>query len=300
MESSDGQEIVDFDETIPAHDLGRGSIALPLLVRAGASGAGAPQVVPLSEPPPAPPPPATTRETPPSRPAVELLAPAPPAEQADRRAEEGHGASGNEVPSERPQHSAPPALIAPVVMPAPRAPSPQGAGDGALIPRPPPSSRQAPPPSGGSRPSPAPVVTQVEHAARSPYLTEPPPELDGSSKRRRMVRIMVAALVIGAVGITWSVVRSQLEASPGPAVPQGTTTAVVPPPPPPQPPPSAATSTATAVDPGKVTHPGKPTPSGPTPGVHNKGPVRGRVPKQPTDGTIVVPDPDEDSVPAAP
>ncbi len=87
-----------------------------------------------------------------------------------------------------------------------------------------------------------------------------------------MVRFMVAGLVIFAVGITWSVVRSQLDLSPAVAVSPTADTSVAPPPPPPPPttaPPSMDTS-ATAVDPGKVTHPSKPTPS-----VH-RGPMPGR------------------------
>src|SRR5262249_22077246 len=64
--------------------------------------------------------------------------------------------------------------------------------------------------------------------------------------------------------------------------------------PPPAPPPRVtATATAQAVDPGKVTHPGKPAPP---PGVH-KAPFRGK--PKPPEGTIVVPEPDEDAVPPA-
>jgi hypothetical protein len=113
-----------------------------------------------------------------------------------------------------------------------------------------------------------------------------------------MVRILIAALVISAAGITWTVVRSQIEPAPGPAVPPMSATTSAAPAPPPPPPPVTATATATAVDPGKVTHPGKPAPA---PGVHKSpggAPHRGK-PKPPSDGTIVVPEPDEDAVPPA-
>jgi hypothetical protein len=55
----------------------------------------------------------------------------------------------------------------------------------------------------------------------------------------------------------------------------------------------------TAVDPGKVTHPGKVAPSGTVP---RKGPLRPFQKRPSGDGTIVVPDPapDDDSVPPAP
>src|SRR5262249_28049592 len=130
----------------------------------------------------------------------------------------------------------------------------------------------------------------------SPLLTEPPPELDGS-KRRRMVRFMVAGLLLFAVGITWTVVRSQIDASSGVAVPPPATTTASPPPPPPPPPPEpppVPTTPAPAHDPGKVTHPSKPAPT--APGVRKFVP-RGRTFRQPNDGTIVVPEPDEDPAP---
>jgi serine/threonine-protein kinase len=317
LEGHDGHEIVDFDETAPAHDP-RASIAVPLVNRAAPPPSSLhAALVPLSEPPPPPPmvvthdraePPPSGRSQPAQAVPVEA-APisSPPSSQRD---------SPN--PSSAPPIPGPPSsrrgLIAPVMAPPPRvdaaaparaevagplevgAPAsprpprpplvspPSSDAVAQSIPRPPSSSRNLPPPS----PSAAPVVTPVEtHRA---LLTEPPPELDGS-KRRRMVRYLVAGLVLFAAGITWTVVRSQLDFSSGVAVPNATVSVAPPPPPPPLP--SMATATAAAVDPGKVTHPGKPTPSGPAPAI-NKGPMRGgRIPRQPNDGTIVVPEPDE-------
>jgi serine/threonine-protein kinase len=268
-EAHDAHEIVDFDETIPATAEHRPSIAVPLLVRAGTPpSTQTPALAPLSEPPRA-------SE---SAPASEAAAPAR---------------------SERPQ------VIAPVVMPPPRpavAPPPGPDAAPPSIPRPPPSSRHATPQSsaraaGGSA---APVVTPLESPTRSgALLTEPPPELDGSGKRKRMVRFMVATLVIAAAGITWTVVRSQLDpgsGSVGTPTSSATTTPAPPPPPPPAPEPSATTTTtAAAVDPGKVTHPSKPAPA-------VKGPLRRPTKKsEPSDGTVVVPDPpSDDSVAPAP
>jgi hypothetical protein len=117
-----------------------------------------------------------------------------------------------------------------------------------------------------------------------------------------MVRYLLATLMLFAVGLAWMVVRSQLDLSWATATPppDPTTTTVTPPPPPPQPAPPPPKDTASAngaaVDPGKVTHPTKPTPSV---GVH-RGPLHPRPPKPPSDGTIVVPEPDEDTAPAAP
>ncbi len=116
-----------------------------------------------------------------------------------------------------------------------------------------------------------------------------------------MVRYLLATLMLFAVGLTWMVVRSQFDLSWAVAVPPPDPTTAPPPPPPPphsEPPPpkDMASSNGAAVDPGKVTHPTKPTPSV---SVH-RGPLHSRPPKPPTDGTIVVPEPDEDTVPAAP
>jgi serine/threonine-protein kinase len=126
--------------------------------------------------------------------------------------------------------------------------------------------------------------------------TDPPPELDGS-KRRRMVRILAVGLLLGAAGVVWGVVRSQLHSSPAgdpsdapsaSPVPSASTppaaTAVIP------------SFTAAAVDPGKVTRPTKPTPA-----VKPVNTPRARPQKRPPqDGTIEVPDPPDDSVPPAP
>lgn len=145
------------------------------------------------------------------------------------------------------------------------------------------------PSSGGLRPS------TVSGLARSGLMpTDPPPELDGS-RRRRMVRILAIALVLGAAGVAWGVVRSQLHATGADpveipsAVPSPSASA------PPTPSMVIPSFTAAAVDPGKVTRPTRPTPtvkSGPAP--------RPRV-KRPPEGVIEVPDgPPDDSVPPAP
>ena len=128
--------------------------------------------------------------------------------------------------------------------------------------------------------------------------TDPPPELDGS-KRRRMVRILAIGLVLGAAGVAWGVVRSQLHATTESAgrIPSA------PPPPsastPPAPSMVIPSFTAAAVDPGKVSRPVRPTPSV-RPG---SGPAPRPRPsvKRPPDGVIEVPDgPPDDSVPPAP
>ncbi len=257
-ESHDSHDIVDFDETIPAHDLNGPSLMLPLMSRTGPRGGQGPVEEPPRSAPPAPPP------------------PGPPPSSAPGRA------GPPSAPASRPQ-----ALIAPVVMQSPRsaiapAPSPEA------IPRPPPSPRSLAP-QVSARPSAVPVVAPPRNG---PLLTIPPPEFDGLSRRRRLVRFMLAGLVLFAVGITWSVVRSQIDLSPAapiPPAPTATTAAA----PLPEPPPTVATSSA--VDPGKVTHPTKPAPSV----HHNTAPIRPRAPKPPAEGTIVVPDPpDDDPTPA--
>ena len=146
------------------------------------------------------------------------------------------------------------------------------------------------PSSHGLRPS------TVSGLARSgARQTDPPPEFDGS-RRRRMVRILVVGLVLGAAGVAWGVVRSQLHGTqavdPGtipsaPPEPSATTapTATTPIP----------TFTAVAVDPGKVSRPTRPTPT------VKPAPSRPRPKRPPQDGTIEVPDgPPDDSVPPAP
>ena len=146
------------------------------------------------------------------------------------------------------------------------------------------------------------IPVEVESAARqSAMFGDTPPELDGTSKRRRMVRFLIVGLVLAGAGVTWGVVRSQIDlggsVSGTPSVMP--TTAPTPPTPSASSEPSTApTTTATAIDPGKVSRPSKPPPA-------VKGPLKPRpkrAPTQPDDGTIVVPDPpaNEDSVPAAP
>jgi hypothetical protein len=259
----DSHDIVDFDETLPVTD----SMRADLYARATPSAPPRALLAPVSEPPARP---ASVKDSGPPLPLV--------------------------------NRTGGPGLIAPVVMP-PQAPRP------AMAPPPapdsvPPSIPRAPPPSSRSfgtagavstpRPTPGAVVTPLESPLRGSSMpTDPPPEMDGSSKRRRMVRFMLAGLILFVVGLTWTVVRSQLDAGAGSPVPSGTMpTETAPPPPPPEPP----RPTTTAIDPGMKatsTRPGKPVPTAP---IH-RGPYRPRQPKQ-DDGTIVVPDPD--AVPAAP
>jgi tRNA A-37 threonylcarbamoyl transferase component Bud32 len=255
VDPQESHDIVDFDETVPVTE----ALKAEMYARAAPSGAPpAKALPPVSEPPPRSP---AVRDSGPPLPLVNRV-----------------GGGGG--------------LIAPVVMPPRRQAMAPPPGPEAV----PPSIPRAPPPSQKSfastpRPTPGPVVTPLENLSRGSMPTDPPPELDGSSKRRRLVRFMLAGLLIFVVGITWTVVRSQLDFSTGSPVPSGTTPTVTAPPPPPEPP--RPTSTATAVDPGMKVNPrqGKPVPT-----VH-RGPLRPRPPK-PDDGTIVVPDPD--AVPAAP
>ncbi len=143
---------------------------------------------------------------------------------------------------------------------------------------------------GGFRPS---TVSGLERSGTR--NTDPPPEFDGS-RRRRMVRVLVVGLVLGAVGVAWGVVRSQLHgtqaADPGEVpsalpAPSTTTTPTTTTPIP--------TFTSVAVDPGKVSRPVKPVPT------VKPGTGRLRPKRPPQDGTIEVPDgPPDDSVPPAP
>jgi serine/threonine-protein kinase len=270
-ETQDSQDIVDFDETIPANDARLSHVGFPLMVRANPPpAAGAPSqqaplpgalsaLVPLSEPPPRPP-----------------SAP-PPAPASSAR-------SGDAI--------APGAVLAPVMAMPPRSSTPEPPAP-ASIPRP-------APPSAPARTTPAPVVRPVEietPARAAMLLAEAPPEFDGS-KRRRLVRFFLAGLVLCAVGITWTVVRSQLDFSPG--VPASTTTASAAPAPtptpsPPSPASASASAMATAIDPGKVKHPTvRPNPSA------VKGPVK-RWKKPLAEGEVEIHDPPaDDSVPPAP
>jgi hypothetical protein len=108
-----------------------------------------------------------------------------------------------------------------------------------------------------------------------------------------MVRFLLVGLVLGAIGLTWIVVRSQLggTATVGPAESSSAPPVLSAPPPPPPPSASAASS---AVDPGKLTRPLKPTPSA-KPWVKPKGPIPT---KKPQDGTIEIPDVPGDVPPA--
>jgi serine/threonine protein kinase len=271
----DSQDIVDFDATIPAQDLHRQSIALPPVVRAGAAqNGGAERQDAEGDDPPSS---ASMRS---GGSNAEASAPLVPLSEPPRSS-----------PTAR-RDSGPAALMAPLAITAPRAPVSITESSPPQPPRPP-----APPrPADVAPRSAGPMVTPVGRSSRSLLLLDTPPEFDGS-RRRRMVRYMVAGLVIFAVGITLSVVRSQIDLSPSVAAtpPPPTATAAPEPPAVTAPPPADTSAAATAVDPGKVTHPTKPTPS-----VH-RGPMpRPRGPRPTGDGTIVVPEPDEESVPSAP
>jgi hypothetical protein len=189
-----------------------------------------------------------------------------------------------------------PVVTAPAVLMEPRA-----------APTPPPRPTPAPEPV---RATPAPVSNNytpapahsapwpergptVSGLARSGLMpTDPPPELDGS-KRRRLVRVLLVGLALGAAVLIWTVVRSQLggTASPGPADSDSAAPSITAPPTAPTP---TVTSTATAVDPGKLNRPLRPTPSA-KPWIKSKG---GAPQKRPQDGTIEIPDVPGDVPPA--
>jgi serine/threonine protein kinase len=262
-DSIDSTEI-DFDEPEVGDRMSHAGF--PLITRA--------------QPPPssasAPPPPA------PSRPA------APPARR------QTPPSSVDAAPPQRESRPTP----APRPMP-PRQPLPPGNPfTDTSTPAPPPrheeqrsSDTSGVPSSGGLRPS---TVSGLARSGLTP--TDPPPELDGS-RRRRMVRILAVALVLGAAGVAWGVVRSQLHTTPA-ADPAEIPSA--PPPPsastPPAPSMVIPSFTAAAVDPGKVSRPTRPTPTVKP----NVGTPRPRV-KRPPDGVIEVPDgPPDDAVPPAP
>lgn len=134
--------------------------------------------------------------------------------------------------------------------------------------------------------------TTVSGFSRPRLLShDPPPELDGS-KRKRLVRLLIAGLILGALGVTWTVVWSQMHGVPsgGPATPPSA----------PETAPSntgnrpigTTTTTTTAVDPGKASRP-RPTPTPSTKG-------KGRSPRHAPDETIEIPNGPDDSVPPAP
>ncbi len=148
-----------------------------------------------------------------------------------------------------------------------------------------PSSRRGPPSPHGS--------TNDGIARSRNFRTDPPPELDGS-KRRRLLTYFFAAFAIAAAAIAFSVYRSQLRPVPA-AQPEAS------PPPGPAPIEPAVVTTAApamtaaptgdqpveeAVDPGKLKHPissAKPAPRGPF-----------KKKKRPSDGTVDIPDPPDE------
>jgi serine/threonine-protein kinase len=48
---------------------------------------------------------------------------------------------------------------------------------------------------------------------QSELVTLPPPELDAGARRRRLIRYLIVGVVLGAAGVTWSVVQSRLQGS---------------------------------------------------------------------------------------
>jgi serine/threonine-protein kinase len=275
------QEIVDFDETIPAHDAN-----VPAMIRAQHAAWEAKQAsqaqaqAERSVPPPTP----SVRSVPPPAPSRPVPTGGAPAAQDDASVLQPNGAFA-------PWETSEPAAPRHVVVPAP-APSSTGA---VSVREPPPPPRSSPHPTG------VPVVTQLDATTRSLALIADEADFDAASKRRRMVRFMVAALVVAAVGITLTVVRSQIDFGPD-AQPTSTSAAAPPPAPTPTTAPAPTPSaTSNAVDPGKVTHPTttKPAPTSKPSGAPTfKAP--GRKLKQPNDGTIVIPEPDEEGVAPAP
>ena len=276
-EAHESHDIVDFDETIPATDAHLAEVGFPLpslnKARAKAPPAAAlsplSPLSPLSEPPRAPSP-LPPRVPPPSyRQILEV---------------------------------APQAVIGPVVMAPPRISAPPEQTPPPSAPRPPQSAPRPPPAPQYQAPSsaPRPVPAELEPSShQGVLLADDDPEFDGSSKRRRMVRVMVAGLVLLAVGITWTVVSSQYNGSSGVSGAPSATTAPILVTPPPPPPPVNPPPTTSAVEPGKVSHPTKPAPSG-----GKKGPLRPR--PRPSegnnDGTITIPEPppDDGTLPPAP
>lgn len=116
-----------------------------------------------------------------------------------------------------------------------------------------------------------------------------------------MVRVLIAGIVIAGLAVAWGVIKSQLVSQPAAG---GLDSASAPPPPAPMPSPSVTTTaapTVSAVDPGKVLRPIKPTPTGyKAPQGGPKPPPKKKPPQQPSDGTIEIPDPPAgDAVPPA-
>jgi serine/threonine protein kinase len=277
VEQADSHDIVDFDETIPAVD---GLASFPLLAQAAAQAQGKPvlALLPGSEPPPPP-------STPPA--AMRPAASPPPAPPPP--------APPNRVPVEL----SPRAVIAPVAVAAPRQAMPPPPSPEAVppsIPRSSPAGAISARPPVSSVPRP---VERAESASRTDQiLTEPPPELDGNSKRRRLVRFLVAGVVLLVAGLAYTVVRSQIiEYGPDPsgATSASPTAPPAPPPPPPAPDTQTPSSQPAPITPGHVTHPGKPTPT-----TAPRGPFRPRPKPSPDSIDIPEPPPDDNSVPAAP
>ena len=199
--------------------------------------------------------------------------------------------------------ASPTTAIAPVMIPAARISQSSSSGPG-------PSSSQrvrvdepAPAPPRPTPVEPAPVSRPAPVSARvnegpPPRLSlnvDPPAELSGS-KRKTLITILVAGLILGALGVTWTVVKSQLDQTPDP-VPSAPT-ATVTPIPTAAPQPTAPTAAVSAIDPGKSNKPPKPAWTAAPKGT-------GRLPRpkggHADDGTIVIPDPpSDDSVPPAP
>jgi len=203
-------------------------------------------------------------------------------------------------PSTSQQAIAPPpsSNVAPVVIPTSNNPFLTPAAPQA------PTIRTAPESSPMSPVQQAPGLGVTPHAtvsglSRSGLLpTDPPPELDGS-RRRRMVRILFVGLLLGAAGVAWMVIQSQMPAlsSPGPAEVESAAPASATQSAPPPPLETSSTApTATAVDPGKVKRPVRTVPTQ----TLKQKPRPSSTQRKQDDGTIEIPDVPDDSVPPAP
>ncbi|MFO0756684.1 MAG: protein kinase [Byssovorax sp.] len=185
----------------------------------------------------------------------------------------------------------PPRNSAPAHAPAEALPE-QGDAPPWATPAPTSAPAQAPAPAAPAAPPSPPSVTGLTRAGGT--LTDPPPEFDGS-RRRKMVRALLITLVLGAIGLTWVVVRSQLVGSAGEGPAESSSAPPVSTPPPPAPTPTPTTA-ASVVDPGKLTRPLK---TAPLPSAKTWVKPKGVAPsKKPPDGTIEIPDVPGDVPPA--
>jgi hypothetical protein len=150
-------------------------------------------------------------------------------------------------------------------------------------------------PSSRRGPASSPHGSTNDGIARSRnFVTDPPPELDGS-KRRRLITYFFAAFAIAAAAIAFSVYRSQIRPVPA-AQPEASTPSGPAPIEPPVVTTAAPMLTAAAtndqpaeeaVDPGKLKHPVSSAKPAPPRGSFKKK-------KRPNDGTVDIPDPPDE------